>query len=60
MHRKRSGLIGLAFLLALLIGARPGLAAGHRICIDSGSCHQCDYYDQNYDWLYSIYWCTYN
>lgn len=44
MHTRRARLIGLAFLLALFIGVGTALAAGNKICSDSGSCHQCDYH----------------
>jgi hypothetical protein len=48
------------FLFLLLGGAAASLAGNYRLCVDSGNCHNCDYYDLNGDYLYSIYWCTYS
>jgi len=59
--RKPGGFICLclAVLLAMLIGGSSPAAAS-KICIDAGSCHECDWFDANGDLISSIYWCTYN
>lgn len=36
------------------------LAAAFKICSDVGYCHNCDYYDAAGNYLYTIYWCSYN
>ncbi len=53
--RKIRGLT--VFLFLLLASATLCLAASYKICEDSGQCHNCDYYDAQGVYLYSIYWC---
>ena len=56
--RRGSGLMCLAFLLALFIGASsPAAAALSKSCLSDSCCTYCDYYDSNGNWVASIYWC---
>ncbi|HVT58286.1 MAG TPA: hypothetical protein VHR45_07785 [Thermoanaerobaculia bacterium] len=50
-------MICLALLLALLIGGSSPAAALTKYCSSDKCCSYCDYYDNNGNWVGSIYWC---